>query len=186
MATLEDLRTDLDPFESVEQLADTNDSLAAQLGVRPFLAAADPGCPEQKVAFPVVGILQGFDFDDAAIVRLPAVPSVVLVRARTTVSLQRDWIGCSVVIACEEGDPRRPIILGVIRATHGAEARESSIAICADGQRYVVTAEREIVLRCGAASLTLTRAGRVIIEGKYLVSRSSGYNKIKGAVVDIN
>jgi hypothetical protein len=50
----------------------------------------------------------------------------------------------------------------------------------------VLTAEREMVLRCGEASITLTRAGKVIIKGAYIVSRSTGYNKIKGAAVDIN
>ena len=47
-------------------------------------------------------------------------------------------------------------------------------------------AEREIVLRCGDSSITLTRAGKVIIKGKYILNRSSGYNKIKGAAVEIN
>jgi len=55
-----------------------------------------------------------------------------------------------------------------------------------DDQRVELTAEREIVLRCGDASITLTRAGKVIIKGAYILSRSSGYNKIKGAAVDIN
>jgi hypothetical protein len=56
----------------------------------------------------------------------------------------------------------------------------------ADGERQVITAEREIVLKCGHASITLTRAGKVIIKGTYVLSRSSGYNKIKGAAIDIN
>jgi len=42
------------------------------------------------------------------------------------------------------------------------------------------------VLRCGDASITLTRAGKVVIQGNYILSRSSGYNKIKGAAIDIN
>jgi hypothetical protein len=50
----------------------------------------------------------------------------------------------------------------------------------------VLSAEREIVLHCGDASITLTRAGKVIIKGRYLISRSSGYNKVKGAAVEIN
>jgi uncharacterized protein (DUF2345 family) len=56
----------------------------------------------------------------------------------------------------------------------------------ADDERVVVTAEREIVLRCGDASITLTRAGKVLIKGTYVLSRARGYNKIKGAAVDIN
>jgi hypothetical protein len=55
-----------------------------------------------------------------------------------------------------------------------------------DGKRLVLTAEREIILRCGDASITLTRAGKILIRGRYLTSESKGYNKIKGAVVDIN
>ena len=55
-----------------------------------------------------------------------------------------------------------------------------------DGERLVLQAEREIELRCGDASLVLTRAGKVILRGNYVVSRSRGVNKIKGAWVDIN
>ena len=50
----------------------------------------------------------------------------------------------------------------------------------------MLTAEHEIVLRCGKASLTLTRAGKVLIRGTYLLSRSSGVNRIKGGSVQIN
>ena len=52
--------------------------------------------------------------------------------------------------------------------------------------RVEISAEREVVLSCGEASVTLTRAGKVIIKGNYVVSRSKGVNKIKGAAVDIN
>ena len=50
----------------------------------------------------------------------------------------------------------------------------------------MIEADREVVLRCGDASITLTRAGKVIIKGSYILSRSSGYNKIKGAAIDLN
>jgi uncharacterized protein (DUF2345 family) len=62
----------------------------------------------------------------------------------------------------------------------------SLVSAQVDDQRVVLSAEREIVLRCGEASITLTRAGKVIIKGAYILSRASGYNKIKGAAVDIN
>ena len=55
-----------------------------------------------------------------------------------------------------------------------------------DGEQLVLTAQNEIVLRCGKASLTLTRAGKVLIRGTYLLSRSSGVNRIKGGSVQIN
>ena len=55
-----------------------------------------------------------------------------------------------------------------------------------DGERLEFSAEREIVLRCGKASITLTREGKVLIKGAYLSSRSSGVNRIKGGSVQIN
>jgi uncharacterized protein (DUF2345 family) len=55
-----------------------------------------------------------------------------------------------------------------------------------DGQRVDVRAEQEIVLRCGKASITLTRAGKVLIRGAYISSQSSGANRIKGGSVHLN
>jgi hypothetical protein len=109
--------------------------------------------------------------------------------ARSTVRLLSAQPGCQVVVMCEGGDLRRPIVMGVLQEPSRADTPSviaSPVSIDADGKRQVITAEREIVLRCGEASITLTRAGKVILKGTYVVSRSSGYNKIKGAVVDIN
>jgi hypothetical protein len=53
-------------------------------------------------------------------------------------------------------------------------------------ERIELVAEREIVLRCGEASITLTRAGKIILRGTYVLSRSSGVNKIKGESIQIN
>lgn len=55
-----------------------------------------------------------------------------------------------------------------------------------DGKRIVFTAKNEIVLRCGKSSITLTRAGKIIISGEYVVSRSAGVNRIRGGSVQIN
>ena len=67
-----------------------------------------------------------------------------------------------------------------------AMAPEPVASVQLDDQRLELRAEREIVLRCGKASITLTRAGKVIIQGAYLSSRSSGVNRIKGGSVQIN
>ena len=143
-----------------------------------------------RVVQPVIGTFSGFDLDDQPLVTLPSVLAGEILRARATVALTQASIGSQAVIVCEDGNPRRPIILGLIKdeSQHSAESAHSTPAtrIDADDERYVITAEREIVLRCGDASITLTRAGKVIIKGNYILSRSSGYNKIKGAAVDIN
>jgi hypothetical protein len=56
----------------------------------------------------------------------------------------------------------------------------------ADGERLVFSAEKEIVLRCGKSSITLTRAGKILIRGEYVLTRSSGVNRIQGGSVQIN
>ena len=60
------------------------------------------------------------------------------------------------------------------------------IEVDADGQRVIISAKDQIVLRCGKASITLTQAGKVLIQGSYVLSQSTGTNRIKGGSVDIN
>jgi hypothetical protein len=55
-----------------------------------------------------------------------------------------------------------------------------------DGERLELKSEREIVLRCGKASITLTRDGKILIRGTYLLNRSVGTNRIQGGSVQIN
>jgi hypothetical protein len=109
--------------------------------------------------------------------------------ARTTVALQQDAIGAEVLLVWEPDPAALPIIVGIVQPLAsqptGAAAPER-VTVRADAREYVISAEREIVLQCGEASITLTRAGKVIIKGNYVVSRSAGCNKIKGAAVEIN
>jgi hypothetical protein len=119
---------------------------------------------------------------------LPGLPHEI-VSGRTTVALLREQIGSTVVVLFEQGDVRRPIVVGVLQPVHptgSAPVPAPLVSAQVDDQRVVLSAEREIVLKCGEASITLTRAGNVLIKGTYVLSRSSGVNKIKGAAVDIN
>ena len=86
------------------------------------------------------------------------------------------------VLLFEDGDPARPIVVGVVRPTNDVPGVPAEV----DGERVLITADREIVLRCGEASITLTRAGKVLVRGTYVLTRSSGANRIKGAAVEIN
>lgn len=154
---------------------------------RPGRRAIQPTTPVYAGA--ASGRLHGFDLDDRPLVSgLAQLPGEV-VAARATVALWQQMIGEEVVVLFDEGDARRPIIIGVLQSRPiptdtAVPTRQMSIQ--ADDDRFVVTAEREIVLRCGDASITLTRAGKVIIKGNYIVSRSTGYNRIKGAAIDLN
>ena len=92
-----------------------------------------------------------------------------------------DATSCS----CSKMESRWPIILGVV-ATAGPRPASRSVEVTADGKRVTVSADQEIVLKCGDASITLTAAGKVLIRGAYLLSRSLGANRIKGGSVQIN
>jgi hypothetical protein len=100
--------------------------------------------------------------------------------ARATVALGEADLDREVALLFEEGDPERPLVIGRVLAP------APRVEVERDGQRLELTAEQEIVLRCGKASITLTRAGKVLIRGTYVLSRSSGVNKIKGGSVQLN
>jgi hypothetical protein len=99
--------------------------------------------------------------------------------------------GRAVTVAFAEDDPNRPIVMGLLRGNPTArepleESEHPSWKVEVEGKRIVLSAADEIVLRCGKSSVTLTRAGKVVIRGVYLLSRASGVNRIKGASVQIN
>ena len=61
-----------------------------------------------------------------------------------------------------------------------------NLDVMVDDKRIEIEGQDEVVLRCGKASITLRRNGRVIIRGTYVESRSTGTNRIKGGAVLIN
>lgn len=134
--------------------------------------------------------LHGFDLQDAPVLAALAQRPGELVQARTAVPLRHAMAGATVLVLFEDGDAQRPIVVGVIQEALAqlpdAAPVSTPLSCDLDGQRLTLSAEREIVLRCGEASITLTRGGKVVIQGSYVLSRSTGYNKIKGAAVDIN
>ena len=99
-----------------------------------------------------------------------------------------------VLIVFEEERSDRPVVIGLVSDTpvRASQADEDervatrNLEATVDGQRVVVTAEEEIVLRCGEASVTLRRNGRVVVRGTYIETRSKGVNRIKGGSVQIN
>jgi len=143
----------------------------------------------------IVGILAGINDSGQPLVRHPLDPSGRIMLARTTVPVSLGQVDREVVIAFESGDIERPIVLGVVwrpeerfAGTPGRQPAAPRVHIEAtvDGDKLMFTAEREIRLQCGEACITLTKAGKIILRGTYLLCRSSGPNCIKGASVHIN
>jgi hypothetical protein len=103
------------------------------------------------------------------------------VTARAVVSLKPEDVGREVALMFEGGDPQRPLVMGCM-VSPVVQAAEGSV----DGERVEINAEREIVLRCGESSITLTRAGKILICGAYVLTRATGVNRVQGASVEIN
>ncbi len=97
-------------------------------------------------------------------------------------------IGKEVALAFENGDIAKPIVIGVLRGNQGwpVDHRPDNVQIVADDERLIVTAKDQLVLRCGKASITLTKAGKVLIEGAYVSNHSSGVIRMKGGSVQLN
>jgi hypothetical protein len=147
----------------------------------------------RKVRGHRTGILVGRD-ERGALVDYPGNPHGVLV-ARSTVSFDGVSVDAAarrqVLLVFEQERSDDPIIVGFLepRATGRAPAPpppSESLETKVDGRRVVLEAQDEIELRCGEASITLRRNGRVVIRGAYVETRSRGVNRIKGGAVQIN
>jgi hypothetical protein len=108
-------------------------------------------------------------------------------RARTTVTLAPTSVGRDVLV-CFAGQDRIPVVLGVLIAPGDllGEATAPSLDLVIDRQRIVLSAQQEVVLRCGKASITLTTDGKVAIKGADIVSTAGRVNRIRGGAVKIN
>ncbi len=162
--------------------------------------------------------------DGVAIARLVALPTAHAaliawqdgsdeppVAARRIASLSPADVGRQVAVLFEGGDAGKPMIIGILEASPGADggaepaasaesatsaepasnsapntSAERPDALHLDADQIFLTGREEIVLRCGKASVTLTKSGKVLIRGAYLLNRSSGVNRIKGGSVQIN
>ena len=143
----------------------------------------------KKIDGVVVGQIVGFrDGGATPLVIFPQQPGTAAVAARAIVDLHGEHIGQDVILMFEGGDPQRPIVMGYVRGEKNwrLPAQPGQVEVDADGQRLVVSAKEQIVLRCGKASIILTKAGKVMIQGAYVLSRSSGVNRIKGGSVQLN
>ncbi len=136
----------------------------------------------------VIGTLAGIDPQGGPIVNYAGAPSPDGLSALSTCPVSDEDIGRRIALSFVEHDPHRPLVLGLVHEADLVNAVSEGVDVEAslDGQRLTLTAEREIVLHCGKSSITLTRAGKIIIRGEYVSSHSSGVNRIKGGSIQLN
>jgi hypothetical protein len=104
-----------------------------------------------------------------------------------------------VVLLFENADPGLPIVVGLMAPDAGAALLGSLLQQPAagpgkgkptearvDGKRVVLEGEHEVTLRCGEASITLRRDGKLVLRGAYIETTAKGLNRIRGGSVKIN
>jgi len=137
--------------------------------------------------------------------------------ARTTLTLDAAAVAHAVetrqpvVLLFENGDPRLPIVVGLVQPdpaaallgtllaqpvkTGQAPAEVAPASVTrpgtpvdarVDGKRVIIEGQDEVTLKCGEASITLRRDGKMILRGAYVETTSKGVNRIRGGSVKIN
>jgi len=137
----------------------------------------------------VIGDLIAINHENGTpLVMFPGQLGPAAVAARSVIDLHGASIGKQVALMFENADATRPIILGVLRECqrHPLAQKSGQVEVDADGERLIITAAQELVLRCGRASITLSKAGKVVIRGSYVSTTSAGVNRIRGGSVQIN
>lgn len=92
--------------------------------------------------------------------------------------------GQEIVLLIDPRPGRPPILLGLLHPMGADPAAQLEARI--DGRRVELEAQDEVVLRCGEASITLRRNGRIVISGIQVETKARGLNRIKGGSVAIN
>lgn len=135
-----------------------------------------------------VGKVVALSEEGVPLVLYPGQPQTAAMLARSVVDVNAAHIGKQAVLLFENADREKPIIVGLLRNVPGwpADKKPANVEVAADGEGLMVSASERLVLRCGKASITLTRAGKVIIEGAYVSAHSSGVVRLKGGAVQLN
>jgi len=180
---------------SIEEMPEPGEIEIREVQVNGSSSATKVPQQQRRLDGVVIGTLVGLKDSSTPLIDFPSNPVGLEVQARCTVTLSAKDVGRMVALMFEGGDSRKPIVIGLIQ--HPDENQldflrrignepQNPLDVQVDGERLILKAKQEIVLRCGKASITLTRAGKVLIHGEYLLSRASGVNHIKGGSVQIN
>ena len=132
------------------------------------------------------------------------------VLALATIPVEAKNVGREAALLFNGGDLNKPVIVGIIHCemmdvlenrapsqesdeawlnqSHsiGEPAKEKGVDIVVDGKEHSIEAKEQMTLKCGKASITLTKDGKILLRGTYISSRSSGTQRILGGSVQIN
>ena len=157
----------------------------------------------------VIGLLHGFSSAGEPLVDFQQNISDQPIPAMSTLAVNPEHCGRQVALLFTQGNLNNPLIIGFLYSpllemiegfdtsafedeedeqpnpeTEGDKDRVTDAIV--DGKRVVLEGRDEVVLKCGEASITLTKAGKILIRGKYILNRSVGVNRILGGSVQVN
>jgi hypothetical protein len=150
---------------------------------------ADPHLlgPLTRSTFAVGELLALSQDGRTAYVGQPEQPDQPAVAAETTVDLHARHIGQRVVVLLPSAPAQRGVVIGVVSPLGWPTGTApQGVDVVANGQRLVVSAQREVVLRCGQASLTLREDGCIELRGTSILTHAEGANRIRGGSVQLN
>jgi hypothetical protein len=132
----------------------------------------------------VIGRIVAIRESGEPLIDFPGNASGSLVPARSLTPIPLTKGSREVALTFEDGDASKPVIVGLLQGPQAVSAPSYELRL--DDESLLVSAKKEVVIQCGKASITLTSAGKILIQGEYVVSRSSGVNKIRGGSIQLN
>ena len=164
----------------------------------------------------IIGKLTGINNIGQPLVSYTGMLSPEPMVALTTQEISNKHIGRKAALLFANGESMLPVIVGLIHdqlsdildnfsvdesreisdtpfpevtkeyVTSSEVNLDNAEQVIVDGKQITIQGAEEITLRCGKASITLTKSGKILLRGTYLSNRSSGVNRILGGSVQIN
>lgn len=114
------------------------------------------------------------------LVQHPKLDQVTIEVKRGISQISAEEVGCEFLVTCDRGEVTKPILLNKLTQLSISDERRLP------NEKRIISAESELTLKCGKSSITLSENGKVVIRGSYILSRSSGANKIRGGSISLN
>jgi hypothetical protein len=95
----------------------------------------------------------------------------------------------TVMLVFEDGDRKRPAILGLLAPVPAPPSRTAAKPgepAALGGDVVIVRGRDSIELRCGDASITLRKDGKILVRGTNVTSRASKENRVVGGSIHFN
>ncbi len=124
-----------------------------------------------KINGVVVGIITGLDEQNSPMVDFDCNVYKRPLSAASLVPIDKIHAGRKAALMFEQNRADKPVIMGLMHTRGQAEA---------------ITAEKELVIRCGKASIRLKENGDIVISGRELISRARKDNIIRGGTIHLN